>query len=121
MITFEAHAVNASEIPELDVFVVVLAEEPDGSGRRLELQRALEIDEQDRELGQDTYCVCTEDGACCYGGVASWSLVGDELRILLDARAATTLGVTDGFVIRLRADAEALHRVSLGLRRLLDV
>jgi hypothetical protein len=58
---FRANAVAAVELPELETFAVVLAEEPDG-GERLELQKAFSFDEQDRRLGMDTYCLSTETG-----------------------------------------------------------
>jgi hypothetical protein len=98
MRTFTAHAVAAEELRELYAFVVVLAEDPDGSGPRLELQKALSFDEQDRMLGLDTYCLCTEAGATCYGGVKAWTIGPDALEIRLDADAAETLG-TPGFAI----------------------
>ncbi|HTN88573.1 MAG TPA: Imm10 family immunity protein, partial [Sorangium sp.] len=80
-------------------FVVILAEYPDGSGARLEIQKPLSSDEQDRRLGLDTYCLCTEDGATHYGGVTSWALTQSSLEILLDAKAADALGVEGGFVV----------------------
>ncbi|KVD61197.1 hypothetical protein WI87_10830 [Burkholderia ubonensis] len=52
------------------------------------LQRGTEFDEQDRELGQDTYYmeVCT-DGVAGYGGVKSVSLHAGTLIIDLEADA----------------------------------
>jgi hypothetical protein len=88
----------AQELHDLNAFVVVLAEDPDGSGARLELQKALSFDEQDRMLGMDTYCLCTEAGAACYGGVTAWTVGPNALEIRLDADAAETLG-TPGFAI----------------------
>lgn len=114
---FKAKAVAALELPDLDMFAVVLAEEPDGSGSRLEIQKALSFDEQDRRLGLDTYCLCTEEGATHYGGVTSWILTGDSLEVRLDAKAAKTLGVEDGFVVNFAA--ESLPGLRDGLRRIL--
>lgn len=105
MLKFQALAVSAIEMADLNSFVVVLAEESDGSGMRLEIQRALEFDEQDKQLGQDTYCVCTESGATCYGGIESWVFLGNELKIILDARAQSVLGVKGGFLIELAVEA----------------
>jgi hypothetical protein len=120
MLKFKATAVAALEMPDLSSFTVVLAEEHDGSGMRLEIQRALVFDEQDKSLGMDTYCICTEQGAVCYGGIASWSLVENELRIVLDTRAAIALGVKDGFSIELEVDSETRDRLKDGLQRVLN-
>ncbi|WP_394840380.1 Imm10 family immunity protein [Pendulispora rubella] len=49
----------------------MLAECTVGSGARLEIQRALTFDDQDKALDMDTYSLCTEDGKTHYGGVPS--------------------------------------------------
>jgi len=102
MLTFTARAVAAEERRDLNTFVVVLAENQDGSGARLELQKALCLDEQDRKLEMDTYCLCTEEGATFYGGIKSWKLMSDLLEINLDMQAAEALGV-QGFAISFSA------------------
>lgn len=104
---FRARAVAAMELPDLNTFAVVLAEEPDGSGLRLEIQKSLSPDEQDRQLGLDTYCLCTEDGVTHYGGVTSWSLTQGSLRILLDAKAEEVFGVEGGFVVDFPSESTA--------------
>ena len=119
MLRFKAVAICAMEMEELDCFVVVLAEHSDGTGARLEIQRALLFDEQDRSLGQDTYCLCTEAGAVCYGGVVSWRIVDNALNIVLDATAAKTLGVTGGYVIDIEASPETRSVLKDGLERVL--
>ena len=95
---FRASAVAAVELPEHETFAVVLAEHPDGDGGRLEFQKAFSFDEQDRRLGMDTYCLCTEAGTA-YGGVTTWTLTLDALEVRLDERTAEALGVEDGFVV----------------------
>lgn len=95
---FNATAVAAVELAEHRVFTVVLAENSDGGGERLEIQKALSFDEQDRRLGMDTYCLCTAKGTA-YGGVTSWALAGDSLEIRLDAKAESALGVDGGFLV----------------------
>lgn len=121
MLKFKATGVSALEMPDLNSFAVVLAEQYDGGGVRLEIQRALEFDDQDKQLGQDTYCMCTEQGAVCYGGIASWSLAGNELKIVLDARAATALGVKGGFLIELDVNTDTREQLRHGLQRVLNV
>lgn len=114
---FDAKAVAAVELADVNTFAVVLAEADDGSGQRLELQRALVVNDEDRERGWGTYCLVTDDGATVYGGLSSWKLDGDTLRIVLEHQAAAALG-TDGFVIRYpREQHDVLHE---GLARVLN-
>jgi len=113
---FVAKAVAVAELTELETFVVFLAENPDGSGERLELQRALAFDAQDQRLGQDTYCIVNESQATSYGGVTSWRLLEATLEIVLDDRAAKVFGV-DGFLVTLEVDAVRLGAVRDGLLR----
>ena len=121
MVKFKARAICAMEMPDLDCFIVILAERSDGSGARLELQRALSCDDQDRSLGQDTYCLCTEWGSVVYGGVESWRFIGSKvLEIILSATAAETLGVTSRYVIDLDASPEMLNTLKDGLHRVLN-
>ncbi len=64
MLAFTARGVAATNLPDLNAQVVVLAEDPNGErGPRLEISRALTYSKQDRELGQDTYCLSTQTGA----------------------------------------------------------
>ena len=117
---FKAKAVAATELADLNTLAVVFAANADGSGKRLELQRALSFDESDHELGQDTYCLRTEWGGTHYGGVSSWTLEDDELTISLEEKAARDLRV-QGFIVELSltkakraAILRALHRVLKG-------
>ena len=102
---FRATWVDASEHIDLNALVIVLAEDLMGEGLRLELQRALTPDEQEVAAGLDTYCVSTQTGAVHYGGVDSWSLEGDELRLALTAEAADAVGVDGGFLIQVPPDS----------------
>ena len=119
MLRFSASAVSTVETTELNVFAVILAENVDGSGARLEIQRALSFDAQDRELGQDTYCLSTETGCSHYGGISVWRLLGDRLEIALDSDAAKSLGVTSGFIVDIVADLQARNALEAGMRRVL--
>lgn len=60
------------------------------SGDELQLQRALFFDEQDRSLGQATYCL-VRAGATHYGGVESWALDAGQLVLVLTEDAARVL------------------------------
>ena len=112
---FKANALTAAELRELNTFLVAFAAEPDGGGMRLEIQKSLSFDEQDRHHGLDTYCLCTEEGATYYGGVTSWTLTQNSLEIRLDACAAEALGVEGGFVVFFAP--EDLPVVQEGLKR----
>lgn len=90
--------------PELNTEVVVLTEHLDGSGRRIELQRTCSPDEQDRALGQDTYCLVTESGATHYGGVDHWAAEEGRLRRSPSTAAATALRLDTALSIRLPPD-----------------
>lgn len=117
---FRANAVAATELAGMNVYAVVVAENEDGSGACLEVQRALSFDEQDRSLGQDTYCLHIETGATHYGGVTSWVVTPNRLEVLLDADAAAALDVREGFSVAIKPEhvlmlQEGLSRV-VGLR-----
>lgn len=57
----------------------------------IEFQRALRYDDQDRELGMDTYCLVRGGSAAYYGGLISWRLRYGILQLQLDADASATL------------------------------
>lgn len=120
MHTFRATAVSALELTDVGVFAVVLAENADGSGARLEIQRAAAFDEHDEELGHNTYCVSTHHGVTHYGGVSAWRLTSQALELALDPAAAKALGGEPGFVIELvGVDEETNARLRDGLARVL--
>lgn len=106
MSSFAAHAATYWRDSELKIEVVVLAEHLDGSGQRIELQRALSFDDQDGALGQDTYCLVTDSGATHYGGIDRWAVEESELRLYLSAEAATALKLDTELSIHLPADAD---------------
>ena len=121
MVAFTAKGVAAIELPDLNSRVVVLAEDPDGDGGpRLEISRALTFTTQDRELGQDTYCLATQTGATVYGGVHAYALDGSTLTMRLDARAQRALGVPEEFSILLDADKSTVEKVRSALALILS-
>jgi hypothetical protein len=120
MYEFTARALVATDLPDLNVFSVVLAENRDGGGRRLEIQRSTSFSEQDKKLGQDTYCISTDAGASHYGGISSWRLVENRLEIQLDAQAAMVLGVSGGFAVRFEASEEERGSLREGLLKVLN-
>jgi len=115
MRTYDAQVVAAEEIEH--VYALVLSERRDGIGMRLEIQNGPH-DDQDRSLGMDTYCLCTESGACHYGGIKNWKFDTSDgyLYLYLDRDACEELGVDGGLKIRIsESDAQmlidSLHRL----------
>jgi hypothetical protein len=118
--TLRVRAAAGTQLDELNTFAVVMAEEPDGSGNRIELQRALEFDEQDRSLGMDTYCTYVADGACQYGGIRKCVLNGNELLLEIASETASALGVHKQLVLQLDVDSPSLDQVRVGILRIFD-
>ena len=104
------------ELPDLNTFGVFLAENPDGSGERLEIQRALSFDDSDHDLGMDTYCVCRSTGETHYGGVVSYGVEDRLLRIVVDEAAAAELGIAEGFLLKLERPQQQIETILSGLR-----
>ena len=115
---FEVRAAAYERDLELGAAYLVLAEDDDGGGRRLEIQRSLAPDEQDRALGMDTYCLLDESGATHYGGIGAWRLGGGRLEIELTPSATSVLG-TDGYRLTLPTAAGVPETVGKGLAALL--
>jgi hypothetical protein len=93
-ISFDGRAVGFLSEGDLNAEVLVVAEQPDGSGQRLEISRSVVATEQDRRLGMNTYCLVNEKEATVYGGVTDWSCDNAELRISLTAEAGEVLGAS---------------------------
>lgn len=98
---FNAYAFALSK--DEDVQAMVLAEREDGSGQRLEIQRHLAPNDQDRGLGHDTYALADDRGAVHYGGIETWAIQDDLLEIRLNKETSDALGVHGGYRIRLKA------------------
>lgn len=114
-----ARVVAVEEMTDLNTLAVVFAEREDGSGGRLELQRALSFDEQDRAEGMDTYCLSMSSGATHYGGVLSWSLTPGTLELTLSREAAVDLGLDELVQVAVQMAPELALKVRDGLRRVL--
>ncbi|MDQ3742481.1 MAG: Imm10 family immunity protein [Actinomycetota bacterium] len=117
MVEFEAHAAADYVDEEAAARILIFAEKPDGAGLRLELQRALAPDEQDRAQGMDTYAVADADGAAHYGGIAEWSVDGQTVRIHFDEEAAAVFA-TDGYEIGIEAVDIAAPQIRAALETL---
>lgn len=97
---------------ESKILTIGFSEEADGSGRSLLIQRQLgEVSQQDVELGHDTYCLITEDGATCYGGIIGFVLNRSTLEVTLSEEAASILSLPVHQSIDLEVGAEDWERL----------
>jgi hypothetical protein len=106
MATLHARAVFCGEVAE-GVIGVIVAEEESGEGARVELQRATSFDDQDRALGQDTYCLSLHTGASVYGGVTRWLLAPGQLKLELSKEASDALELDTELTIEFDAQQVA--------------
>ncbi len=96
--------------PESKVEALVIHDEE--SGDRIEVQRSLTFDEQDRRLGMNTYCLVRQ-GASHYGGLQSWTIESGLLHLKLSSPAAAALELPAEFSIAVGADGEELLKEHL--------
>lgn len=120
MIWFTASSSAVEVLRELNTQVVVLAENKDGSGRRLEFQKALNFDVSDVEAGMDTYCLVVESGATHYGGVIGWAIEEHQLALHLDDGAAEELGLVQQLQVDLQLGSEGEAALQTGLEQVLQ-
>ncbi len=115
---FDVRQVAIEEMIDYETLVVGLSEDEVGEGQSLLFQVALSAyDEQDRELGQDTYCISNEAGATTYGGVTSCGLDGNILTIRFEPQAADILSTEEECRLRLLVAPETITQLVEGLRR----
>jgi hypothetical protein len=110
--------IAAEVMTDLNAYVLALYEWPDGSGERIELQRALSFDDQDHELDQNTYCISLASGATHYGGVRACALHGNRLTLRLSPKGAEELGIDEHVVVEFRVDPDATALVRDGLLKI---
>jgi hypothetical protein len=112
-------AVDAQEFPDLESFVVSLAQYRDGDGWSISIQLPINVSSQDISLGQDTYAISTSDGITHYGGITSWSYSDGQivLRLTEDAAAETALG--EEVVLEFSGGREESEVVADGLAHIL--
>jgi hypothetical protein len=118
--TFEAQRCAVTILEESNTLLIVLADTADHPSALLELQRSFEaFDQQDVELGMDTYCVVASSGATHYGGIVSCTLTDTLLQVMLSEEASASLGVT-GYVIRLMLSSSEKASLRSGLIMLFE-
>ncbi len=117
MIEFVARRCAVAELEDENTFVIALYDDRDDPDLWLEIQKSLDVDDEDKALGMDGYCVCTSDGATHYGGIQSCSLNRDVLDLRVSEDAEQVLGF-DHLIIHL--DFPEVERSALrdGLERI---
>jgi Immunity protein 10 len=86
--------------------------EDQASGDAIEIQRALEFDDQDAALGMDTYCL-VRGGASHYGGITRWIVLSDLLQLELEEGAAIDLALPATVIIPIDEPSADLLRKHL--------
>ena len=102
-----------------DGLLAAVAEGADGSGFSIQFSRFASWDEQDRELGMDTYCISTGEGPSHYGGVLRMRAGRGFLDLDLEPRAAKTLYVPQEFRLSLAVDEHTASNFLAGMAEIL--
>jgi hypothetical protein len=104
-----------------DVYVVGVRETTDPDAWSLLFMACYDPDdEQDAELGMNTYCLVIDPGqATCYGGVRECELTGTELRLVLAEETAAALGMPTDNRFALDLPEHQRELLGRGLRRVL--
>ena len=113
---------SVAGVDDGDCLVAGVAERGDGTGRELIFQASIEEpDEQDVDLGMDTYCLVTEQQGTSYGCVQELTIDGDRLRLLLREGAWEDLGLPDSAIeVRLAVDTHAIDQLRESLRQIMS-
>jgi hypothetical protein len=111
-----ARAAGFDRDDDIQCITAGFAEFADGSGLGLLFQAATcEPDEQDVQLGMDTYCITTGDQrATRYGGLIRAELTGNELLLVFSREAGEDFDLDGGMKVRLDVDERALREFKEG-------
>jgi hypothetical protein len=117
---FVVRQVAVETYEDLNAEAVAISESiEEGDYMVLTFQRGLSYDDQDRNLGMDTYCVSDERGATSYGCVVSWVIADHVLHLVLTARGAASLGVPEHLTLPLELEPDDVLRLRNGLSSVL--
>jgi hypothetical protein len=112
------HASCISIDDTADCLQIGFADHAHGTADYLLLQRAHEVDDQDKRLGMDdVYVERNDQSFSVYGGIAQFELLGDRVRIVFDQKGATNMGGLREMQIAFAVDAERLGSLRAALRR----
>ncbi len=104
-----------------DTFIIGIRENTDPQAWSLVLFEAEDdLDDQDRDLGMDSYCLVIEpQHATVYGSVLECELQDTTLRLRLTDDAATILGLPTDATFPLQLPPAQMNTLRTGLRRVL--
>jgi hypothetical protein len=110
------HATCLAAIDDELGWVVGLADHERDTKQYLQFQRGHESDAQDSALGHDTYYVERDDQSkSCYGGVESFDLGTNAIKLTLDDAGSRSLRLDRNVLITFDADEQTLDRFKRGL------
>lgn len=115
---FIAVAVAYRQDPAMEAEYLVLAEDRDGRGHTVEVQRSLSHESDgDRTVGADGPCVVIDGGPTAYRCVERWAAAHSIVVIQLTKAGSDELGVT---TIQIELPEEAEAETVSALQRLID-
>lgn len=116
-----ARSVGFEENVEDDFRDVWFAENLDGSGRSISFQRTIHsVDQDEVEMGLDSYCVSTQEGATIYGPVRAVHFDHGVLIFSFDTEDASILGLDETVEIELAVAEAEIDGIRAELRDVLD-
>ncbi|MFB9991460.1 Imm10 family immunity protein [Deinococcus oregonensis] len=116
--SFIARGVAVGEFEEFETYLVALRDDPQDPQDEFQIQHSLFQDEQDEELGMDTYCIVLSGGTTHYGGITSCILRHHVLEIELNDQARAMLEI-ERIRVELQLDAARLAVLRDGLNHVL--
>jgi hypothetical protein len=110
------HATCLAAIDDELGWVVGLADHEHDTKQYLQFQRGHVTEAQDKALGHDTYYVERDDQSnSCYGGVESFDLGTNAIKLTLDDAGSRSLRLDRNVLITFDADEQTLDRFKRGL------
>ncbi len=118
---FNAKAIAVTELPDDEVFLISIYDNLENPEDGIEFQKSLgEIDDQDLELGKESYCITTSFGSTVYGGLVSCILNRTSLSLRFSSEECEIIGFPDGLKINLETEPETIDALRDGLTRIFD-
>ncbi|GGX06561.1 Imm10 family immunity protein [Undibacterium macrobrachii] len=121
MSTFKFHAnCVVTQDPNCEGHLVGFADQ-DAAQIYLMLQRAYEYDEQDRELGMDTYYVewCNQENSG-YGGISQFSLHRNLAELIFDPDVSAELDDLHQISISFKLDENQFESLKQALQKIFE-
>jgi hypothetical protein len=119
-VRYVATSVGIEDSMDDDFMDVWLSERPDGTGRSLSFQRTLhEVEQDDVDMGMDSYCVSADSGASVYGALLAVRRDGRVVTFSFVPEDAQLLRVDETVEVEIDVDDLMLETVMDGLRKVL--